>query len=184
VGLVIDEDRADDAERNHTNERVSLLSFSDSFHANFEGLIQANKTVSTPSGSYALPGKPMIYTIAVESSGNLPIDADAVVLIDNLPPETAFQVTDIDGAGSGPIRFLDGSPASGLSYSYLGLSDMTDDVDFSNDGGLTFGYSPLDNGAGVDPNITHIRINPKGIFLPETGSGNPNFEFIFQSVIK
>ena len=184
IGLVIDEDIADDPERGHTDERVALLSFSESFHANFEGLIQASKTVSTPAGGYALPGNPIIYTIAVESSGVLPIDEDAVVFVDSLPPEVAFRVADIDGPGSGPIRFLDGSPTSGLSYNFLGLSDTTDDVGFSNDGGLTFAYSPLDNGSGVDPNVTHIRINPKGTFLPETGSGNPNFELIFQSVIK
>ena len=183
VGLLIDEDIADDAERAHTSERVGLLSFSDSFHASFEGRLQANKTVSTPPGSYALPGNIVTYTIAAESSGELPIDEDAVVLVDSLPAEITLQVTDIGGPGGGPVIFDDGSPASGLSYTFSGLADTTDDLEFSNDGGVSFGYTPVADGSGTDPNITHIRINPKGVFLPETGSGNPNFEISFQAVI-
>ena len=183
VGLLIDEDMANDTERTHTSERVALLSFSDSFHANLEGRLQANKTVSTPPGSYALPGNLVTYTIAAQSSGVLPIDEDAVVIVDSLPPEIRLQVTDIGAPGDGPVIFEDGSPASGLSYTFLGLSDATDDLEFSNDGGVSFGYTPVAGGSGTDPNVTHIRINLKGIFLPETGSGNPNFEISFQAVI-
>ena len=60
------------------------------------------------------------------------------------------------------MLFQDGSPASGLTYTYTSLASTTDDVDFSNDGGTTWTYVPVPNGSGVDPAVTHIRIRPKG----------------------
>lgn len=184
IGLVIDEDTGNDNERNHTTESAALLSFSDSFHANFEGKLDADKTVSTALGTYALPGNIVSYTIAAQSTGTFPIDADAVVLVDTLPPEIALRLADLDGPGSGPVFFDDGSPVSGLSYTFLGLADMTDDLEFSSDNGLSFGHTPVDDGSGTDPDVTHIRINPKGIFSGRSISGNPNFEIIFDTVIR
>ena len=184
IGLVIDEDTGNDNERNHTTESAALLSFSDSFHANFEGKLDADKTVSTAPGTYALPGNIVSYTIAAQSTGTFPIDADAVVLVDTLPPEIALRLADLDGPGSGPVFFDDGSPVSGLSYTFLGLADMTDDLEFSSDNGLSFGHTPVDDGSGTDPDVTHIRINPKGIFSGRSISGNPNFEIIFDTVIR
>ncbi|MEP4050773.1 MAG: H-type lectin domain-containing protein [Litorimonas sp.] len=184
IGLVIDEDIANDTERNHTNESVALLALSDSFHANFEGKLDANKTVSVTSGGYALPGSIVAYTIETQSSGALPVDDDAVVLIDNLPPEVALRLVDIDGPGSGPVLFDDGSPVSGLTYTYLGLTNTSDDLEFSDNGGASFDYDPIDDGSGSDPDVTHIRINPKGSFLERSTAGNPKFEIVFEAVIK
>ncbi len=184
VGLVIDEDIANDTDRAHTSEAAALLSFSDSFHASFDGKIVADKTVSMAPGTYSLPGEIISYTIAAESTGLLPIDADAVVLVDNLPAELSLRVVDLDGAGSGPITFNDGNPASGLTYTFSGLSSTSDDLDFSNDGGASFTYTPVDNGAGVDPNVTHIRVNPKGVFAARSSAGSPAFEITFDALIK
>ena len=41
-----------------------------------------------------------------------------------------------------------------------------DDLSFSNNGGASFVYTPVANADGVDPNVTHIRINPKGSMAP------------------
>ena len=51
---------------------------------------------------------------------------------------------------------------STLTYTYISLSSGSDDVSFSNDGGVTFSYIPTANATGVDPTVTHIRIHPKG----------------------
>lgn len=184
VGLWVDEDTTNDAERAHTTETAALLSFSRSFHSSFEGKLDANKTVSTAPGEYALPGSTVSYTIAAQSLGTIPIDADAVVLVDALPPEIALQLADLNGPNSGPVFFDDGSPASGLTYTFLGFASTSDDLSFSNDGGLSFVYTPIDNGSGVDPDVTHIRINPKGSFLERSLSGNPSFEINFDAIIK
>jgi hypothetical protein len=82
-----------------------------------------------------------------------------------------LRVADIGGAGSGPVQFVNGSPSSGLSYTFSSLSNGTDDVAFSNDGGATWTYTPVIGSNGTDPAVTHIRINPKGIF----NAGNAQF---------
>lgn len=184
IGLVIDEDQANDDERNHTTEAASLLSFSDSFHAEFAGKIEANKTVSISSGTYALPGSAVTYTIAAQSVGTFPIDTDAMVFKDSLPPELALRVVDIGAPGSGPVNFIEGSPASALSYSYLGLANLTDDVDFSNNSGATFTYIPTADGLGADSNVTDIRVTPKGDFAARSVSGSPSFSIEFNAIIK
>ena len=183
IGLVIDEDIAYDADRAHTSESAALLSFSDSFHAIIRGKIEASKSVSMAPGIYSLPGETVSYSIKAESTGLLPIDTGAVVLVDKLPSELALKLADLDGPGSGPIFFDDGSPVSGLTYTFLGLADITDDLEFSDDGGMSFGYTPVDDGSGTDPSVTHIRINPKGIFSGRWLSGNPNFEIVYDTVI-
>jgi hypothetical protein len=64
--------------------------------------------------------------------------------------------------GTGPVLFQDGSPGSGLTYTFTSLSSTTDDVDFSNNNGTSWTYVPTANASGVDPAVTHIRIRPKG----------------------
>ena len=44
--------------------------------------------------------------------------------------------------------------------------DASDDLAFSNNNGASFTYTPVANADGVDPNVTHIRINPKGSMAP------------------
>lgn len=52
-------------------------------------------------------------------------------------------VRDIAGFGSGPVEFQDGTPSSGLSYTFVSLASADDDLEFSSDGGVTFGYSTV-----------------------------------------
>lgn len=184
IGLVIDEDTTNDPERRHTTERAALVAFSDSFHVNFKGKILADKTLALSSGSYALPGNTVTYTISAQSTGILPIDTGAVIIVDNLPSELAFRVVDIDAPGGGPIKFDNGSPASGLTYTYVALGDTGDDLEFSNNGGASFGYTPVDDGTGADPDVTHIRINPKGAFSARSAVGIPDFSITYDANIE
>lgn len=184
IGLRIQVDTINDTETNHTNEAISLLSFSDSFHAEFSGRIEANKEVAMASGDYALPGNSVRYTISAQSTGNLPIDPNEITLVDKIPPDLALKVIDIGAAGSGPVNFIQGTPASTLTYTLTSLSDLSDDVDFSNDGGVSFTYTPTANGMGADPTVTNIRISPKGTFLAASSSGTPSFSVKFDAIIK
>ena len=114
VGLNIDEDQFNDNERSHTSETVGMVSFSDSFHADFDGLIDAGKTAALSLGDYALPGSEVRYTINAQSLGNKAVDIDSVVITDTIPNDVRLKVTDIGSAGTGPVDFSDGSPNSNL----------------------------------------------------------------------
>ncbi|MEL6369887.1 MAG: hypothetical protein AAFR03_04115 [Pseudomonadota bacterium] len=189
IGLQVDEDIANDGERSHTNETASLLAFSRSFHAEFQGLLTAAKSVEImedpvngPIGAFAIPGARARYTVDVTSVGSLPIDDGSVVFIDALPPETSLIVADIAGFGSGPVLFTDSS--SGLTYNFSSLSNLSDDISFSNNGAISFTYTPTEGGNGADPAVTHIRINPQGRFAPETSGITPAFQLQFDVIVE
>jgi hypothetical protein len=95
-------------------------------------------------------------------------------------------VNDIGAAGSGPVAFSNGSLTSSLTYTYTSLASTTDDLAFSNNGGATWTYTPVPNANGVDPNVTNIRINPKGTFAgdPTPGAPSPSCTASFQVRIK
>jgi len=139
--------------------------------------------VNDTSNPKSIPGSEVLYTITVTNRGAGSVDDDALVITDPLPSETCMLVTDISGSGSGPVEFQDGTPSSNLSYSFITLDNATDDLDFSNDGGLTFSYVPSANALGCDPSITDIRINPKGTLAPDVGAGSPRAEFSFRIVV-
>ena len=79
-------------------------------------------------------------------------------------------VSDFDGiSGQGPVMEQPSVPSSSLSYSFEALNSQTDDIEFSDNNGLNFNYSPVPDSEGTDKNVTHFRINPKGSFLPPSG---------------
>ena len=191
IGLTVDEDIANDTERGHTTERAGVIGFSRSFHATFESVLTAQKTVSVESdpvnpGSgpfFAIPGARIRYSVDLQSTGDLPADDDSLIFIDALPPEISLVVADIDPPNSGPVRFTDGATSSALTYTFTSLGSITDDIDFSNDGGATFTYTPTIGANGADPAITHIRVAPKGAFAGAL-SANPSFQLEFDAIIE
>ena len=132
-------------------------------------LVKASTVVSDPVNGTtrpkAIPGAIVEYELIVANPAANPIDADSVVVADPVPAQLALRVADLGIAGSGPVAFADGSPASGLTYTFVALPSATDDIAFSNDGGATWNYVPVPAGAdGTDPAVTNLRINPKGVF--------------------
>ncbi|ANU08448.1 DUF11 domain-containing protein [Paraurantiacibacter namhicola] len=110
----------------------------------------------------AIPGALVDYIISVQNTGISPTDVNTVSIIDFGPPEAKMC---FDAAGSGtPVTFTQGSPASGLTYTYASLTDAGDNLTFSNDGGSTFTYQPVPDADGCDTAITHFRIRPTGSF--------------------
>jgi len=178
IGLTVDEDTSRDSERRHISETASIIAFSQPFHALLEPDINVSKTsIAFTDGfgtDFALPNAMVEYLITVSNNGNAPANFDSIVVTEILPPNVALIVTDFAGPGSGPVQFSDGSPASGLSFSFGGLSDGTDSVFFSTDG-TDFSYTPTDGGDGTDPAVTHIRIAPTGFMAPNNGSGATSF---------
>jgi len=131
----------------------------------------------------SIPGADVMYTATITNQGAGTVDADSMVITDPVPANGCLKVIDIAGPGSGPVLFTDGTPSSNVTYTFLGLSDATDDVAFSNDGGATYAYSPVANPAGCDPNVTDISINPKGTFAADVGAGSPSAEFSYRMTV-
>lgn len=131
----------------------------------------------------AIPGSEVRYSILVNNQGAGTVDDDTIVVSDTLPANTCAVVLDAAGPGSGPVEFVDGTPSSDLSYSFISLASTTDDLAFSNDGGFTFDYVPVANAVGCDPTITNIQITPKGAFAADTGTGSPSAEFSFRIIV-
>ncbi len=129
----------------------------------------------------AIPGAVVSYSIQVTNSGAGTADNNTTLIIDAIPVNTRLFVGDLGGPGSGPIVFVNGTPSSGLTYTFTSLASAADDVSFSNTGCTPFtNYIPVPDVNGFDALVTCIRINPKGVFAAASGGNNPNFEARFR----
>ena len=137
---------------------------------------------SGASDPKAIPGAVMQYAIQLGNAGPGAADEDSIVITEAVPPDTALVVTDFDATNPGPVSFVDGSPASGLSYSFISLGNTTDDIEFSEDNGVTYSYVPSPGTDGSDPSVTHIRLTLKGT-ATFTGA-DPVAEFDFKVVVR
>jgi len=135
------------------------------------------------SNPKAIPGAVMTYTLLATNSGAGTIDSGTTVITDPIPANTAFFVNDIGAIGSGPVLFTQGVTSSGLTYVFTALGNLADDVDFSNNNGVTWGYVPTPGVDGCDPLVTHLRINPKGTFAGNAPP-NPSFSLNFRVCVK
>ena len=95
----------------------------------------------------AIPGATMDYTLVVTNTGNA--GADNVIVADAIPANTAFTVSSVVTVPAGAT------------------------VEFSNDGGATWAYVPVDSGDGSDPNVSHVRVD----FGTVAGPGNAQADF-------
>ncbi len=121
----------------------------------------------------AIPGATVEYLITVTNIGSDSVFQDTVSVLDNGPADAKMCLIDRNG---GPVIFSDPGGNSDLTYQYGGPGDVaadlgvtTDDLEFSNNGGTSFAYIPVDDGTGCDTNITDFRVNPSGEFA---GGGN------------
>ena len=162
------------AEETSTCPDMSIVRDIDTFSDPFNGTTNA----------MSIPGAVMLNTVTLSNAGPGPVDADSVLITEAVPAHVDLRVADFDGGTSGPVEFVEGSPASGISFVFTSLSSTTDDVEFSNDGGITYNYSPTANANGVDPAVTHIRIRPGGTFQGDSGSGAPTAIFNFKTIVE
>jgi uncharacterized repeat protein (TIGR01451 family) len=139
--------------------------------------------VNGASDPFAIPGATVEYAIQVTNTGGGEVDVDTLSITDPIPVEGALFVGDIGAPGSGPASFADGSPSSSLTYTFLSLGSVLDDIDFSSDGGVTYTYTPIPDAAGFDASVTHLRLTPRGTFSGATAAGNPSFEVRFRMLV-
>lgn len=110
-----------------------------------------------------IPGGFATYSLTVTAPAGTQATSNSVIVTDALPANLALFVGTY-APGPGPLAFAAGS--SGLTYSFTSLASTSDDVSFSNNNGVSFAYTPVADANGVDTNVTHIRINPKGSMAP------------------
>jgi len=137
---------------------------------------------TTNNYSKALPGALLTYTLTATNTGSGAAQNNSIWVNDGIPANTAMSVADFNSiAGTGPIFIEPTSSPSGLSYTYANLGSNSDDIEFSNNNGVDFNYTPIADALGTDKTITHFRINPKGIFLaPSNGQSATQFILKFR----
>ncbi len=155
----------------------------DATHLDFETspLLNINKTVSVLSDPVnatnpkSIPGSIQQYTIDVSNGGSAPSDIDTLAISDFLPAGVLLRY----GAGNNPITFTD-TNASGLSYTFGGLSDTFDDIIFYNNAGTTEVIpTVIDNTDTTSPPVDRIVIRPKGAFNNSIVAPLPSFRIQF-----
>ena len=116
----------------------------------------------------AVPGAIVRYTITVANEGDSPVDADTLVITDQLPSEMVYNVAN-------GVTFTNGSAPSGFDAIALPAGR----VRFSNvvGGNAPYNYNP--SGA-LDPAVTGISIQPSGALAPSDGFNHPSFSVSFE----
>ncbi|MFM2407605.1 MAG: hypothetical protein RL358_347 [Pseudomonadota bacterium] len=133
-----------------------------------------------------LPGGISEYSVSASNSGGV-TDNNSLFITDSVPINTTMSVKDFAAAGSGPVAFVQGTPSSGLTYNYVSLASLTDDVDFFGaipPAAASWGYVPVAGADGCDANVAQIRVNPKGVFVGSATTPNPNFTVRFHVCLK
>ncbi|MEE9302291.1 MAG: CCXG family PEP-CTERM protein [Thiotrichaceae bacterium] len=122
-----------------------------------------------------IPGAIVRYLVSVSNTGSA-ADRDTININDPIPANVKLMVT------AGHIGFSDGSPASGLNFSYDPLNPASDDITFSDDNGASFLYIPVADAEDADSDVTQINLQPAGrLGCSNTGAA---YEFsLFYDVI-
>ena len=112
----------------------------------------------------AIPGAIVRYTITVQNTGNLAVDANSIIVQDPFPANFTLDA-------STPFTFVNGTVPSGLNA--FNQSTM---VTYSNTGGAPY-TTPL--GSGYNPAIRGFRFAPTGTMAAATAGGPSSFSISF-----
>lgn len=120
-----------------------------------------------------IPGAMIRYSVIVGNTGPGLVDNGSVVITDPIPARSTLFIST---AGGDPVEFLDGTPASGLTFAYA------TNVSYSNQagGGPPYNYVPVPDANGCDAAVTGLRVTPGGVLNGSSGSGNPGFTVRFR----
>jgi uncharacterized repeat protein (TIGR01451 family) len=120
-----------------------------------------------------IPGSIVEYSITVTNNGPGIVDASSLAITDPVPANTQLYVS--TAAGS-PVEFVNGTPASGLGFSYAA------NVSYSSQagGGAPYSYTPVPDAAGFDAAARGLRIVPSGAMNAASAAGSPSFTVRFR----
>ena len=174
LGLTVDEDIDNDSERSHIDETAAIVAADRAFHANLGVGLAVAKTVridadpiSGSTDAFAIPGATVHYDIEVSNAGSGSPDNGSLTITDAVPAQLSLCVLARCLSG-GPVVLTDGaSPIpTGLT-----LSSIT----YSNDGGTSFGYTPVPDDDGFDGAVSNIRVTLTGTMPGISAAGEPAF---------
>lgn len=118
------------------------------------------KSVSPTTAPQLIPGGDLNYTIAFSNTGTGA--ASSLVIIDPIPANTDFKV--------------------GSITSSLGTTGLTVAVAYSNNGGISYAYTPVSGGGGASPgydrSATHIRWTFTGNLSQTSPNNSGSISFI------
>lgn len=112
----------------------------------------------------SIPGAIVRYTITVQNTGNLAVDANSIVIVDAFPPNFTLDA-------STPFTFTEGTRPSNLNAFNQGTM-----VTYSNTGSAPF-TAPL--GSGYNSAIRAFRYAPTGTMQAANTSGPSSFSISF-----
>ena len=111
------------------------------------------------------------YDITVTNSGPGTVDSGTLVITDPIPAGNSMYVSTTPSA---PVQFVNGTPVSGLSFSYPA------NVTYSSAGASgPWTYTPVPDPTGFDPLVRAVRIAPTGV-MSAAGGGSPAFTIQFR----
>ena len=125
--------------------------------------VASSDPVNGTTNPKLIPGGFADYSLTVTTPPGTAPTNNSVIVTDAIPTNLGLFVGTY-APGPGPVRFTPGG--SGLTYGFTSLSSTADDLEFSNNGGASWTYAPTGNANGVDANVTHVRVRPKGSMAP------------------
>ena len=147
---------------------VPLPAFAESGASDNISIALSSSVVGNPIAQDGVtPGAIVDFSVVVKGPTERGAPATSFGISDKVPEHLSLFVGDLQGSGSGPAAFTDHD--SGLQFSFDGLSNPNDSVEFSSNGGATFDYIPVPDADGFDANVTHVRFRPRGALLTTTG---------------
>lgn len=150
--------------------------------------LKSVSTVSDPFNNATnpknIPGAVINYIINVNNASQGVVDNNTVSIADPIPTNTEIFTGGL--SATAPFTFTDGSPSSGLACTFVSLASTTDCIEFSNNSGATWVYTPS-AASDYDPLVTNIRLRPTGVMTGDTApvaSPYPNYSISFKVRIK
>lgn len=140
----------------------------------------ASLTTSDPmSGTNnpkAIPGAKKRITATVSNPNAYALDSNALTLVLPTPGGLAIAL-DGDGTSGTFAQIIQGGTPSALTLSYVGPGDSGDNVDFSSNGGSSWGYAPTAGNLASQQAVTHVRLRPQGAMA---ASSSAEFRLSYQ----
>lgn len=127
-------------------------------------MVKTASTKSDPTNTLtaprAIPGAIVEYKIALTGATS---SASGIEFTDQVPPNTSFCLAGFDLSGA-PVVFTDTSflLSSGVGFPFTSIRNTTDNLDFSNNNGVTWSYQPTADADNCDSQITNIRVRFSG----------------------
>jgi hypothetical protein len=116
----------------------------------------------------AIPGALVKYIVHAQNEGLGKTDDGTIAIDDVVPDNMKFCVDNVDRCFK--VEFIDGDIGSELT---LGT------VEYSDNDGTDFTYSPIADAEGFDATVTNIRVKLDGAFKESDGTNHPSFDIKF-----